>query len=127
MTDFAVNKITERLYFKDDSWLSMEKSNFQDVYASDMRDLIFSGIINPNERISFSVYCPTVAELVEFLSDHPNFSCFGYVILHDGDYAIAIDGVYCASFNNDDKSHFEVFSMSADVVRENDLFLYCRW
>lgn len=126
MKDLIINEITDMLYFGDDSWFNLEKSNFQDVGSSNIDRLIFFDILDPNKKISLSDYCPTVVELAQFLREHPNFSCYGRVFLHD-DCHIVIDGIYCAKFNDRDKLDFELFSMMANIVRENDLFLYCRW
>ena len=126
MTDNLVDLISNSLFNKCDKWIEEDVAYFSDVTGESITPLVFEGILDPRRKCS-SCFCPNISDILEFLNNHTNFTCHGCVTIDDGCVYIKVQGLYCSDFSDKDKEDFITFSMTSDVQRITQAFLYCRW
>ena len=126
MTDYVYDSISKRLFHGCD-WANEEFAHFCDVYGYDITQLVFDGIIELNDKPVY--YAPKYEDIIEFLNNHPNISCHGYVKINDGVPKVVVEGFYSTSFTEKDREDFLRFALFSDIIRDNlfPTILYSRW
>lgn len=126
MTDLVFASITDNLFHGCEKWVDENVAYFCDVLGNELNNLVESGVLKEDSRAVY--YGPTVKEFLNFLNTHLTFTCHGQVKLRDEEPIIKVEGLYCgAGYSNSDIDDFLKFSMSSDVLRNEEIFLYSRW